>query len=297
MVTPQTESPEIARELGVGALYLKREDLHPLGSHKGRSIPVMIDLKVAKGATDFAISSSGNAALAAARHIKARNAAGSKLSLLILVGRNIEAGKLKRLQEEAVGEPRIRIEAEARPLQALFNLIKNDGKTSLRQSNDPDALVGYRTLAAEIAATPNLEAVFIGTSSGTTAEALADYFVEHAGRTGEPFPQVHVVQTAGVSPIAKAFAQEESEPEASLADAIVDKVAHRALSVENAVRKTAGHGWIASNADIRRAIELLRDKAGIEATPNGALSLAGLIKARASGRRFAGSVVCVVTGK
>jgi threonine dehydratase len=299
MVTPQVEAPDIARELGLDKLYFKREDLHPYGSHKGRSIPAMIDMKAAEGAKDFAISSSGNAALAALRHIQKRNAGvvpgkkGEKdfLTLSILVGPHMNPEKRKALESELYDE-HVRIVDSPRPLQSLFNLVKGTKTESLRQSTDPLALVGYKELAAEIAGTPDLSAVFVGTSSGTTAEALSDFFIEHKKDI-----QVHIVQTTSLSPLAKAFRTEEGAEETSIADAIIDRVVHRRLSVENAVKKTAGSGWIARNDDIRRAQGLLREKAGIEATPNGALGFAGLLRALDAGEKFPGAVVCIVTGK
>jgi hypothetical protein len=41
---------------------------------------------------------------------------------------------------------------------------------------------------------------------------------------------------------------------------------------------------------------MLKKYAQIDATPNGALGLAGLIKALASGKRFSGPVVCIICG-
>ena len=69
-VTPLEAYPKLAKAIGVNRLYFKREDLHPYGSHKGRSIPVMIDKYFKAGDRRFANSSSGNAALAAAKYIK-----------------------------------------------------------------------------------------------------------------------------------------------------------------------------------------------------------------------------------
>ncbi|HVU06264.1 MAG TPA: PLP-dependent lyase/thiolase [Candidatus Paceibacterota bacterium] len=299
MKTPQTEAPEIAKELGLDRLYFKREDLHPYGSHKGRSIPVMIDLKIAEGKKDFAISSSGNAALAAVRHIQERNVNGDGLTLSILVGEKMNPAKRKALMDE-IKDPAITIEETPRPLQALFRLIQGGGKESLRQSTDDAALVGYTELAMEMDATPGLSAVFIGTSSGTTAEALAKHFIERWQKDDKdgagPVPQVHIVQTSGNSPLAREFSAEESEPEISLADAIVDKAVNRKGAVVEAIKGTGGTGWIVSNADIARAIALLK-KEGIAATANGALGLAGLIRAINKGAHFRGSVVCIVTGK
>jgi threonine synthase len=291
MVTPQTEAPELAKVLGIPKLYFKHEDLHPYGSHKGRSIPMMIDMQTAHGATNFALSSSGNAALAALRHIQKRNKDGDGLSLTIFIGQNMNPDKKKALLSEILDEKIIVKESE-RPLQALSEHIKNTDAASLRQSNDPSALLGYKSLAFEIAGTPDLSAVFIGTSSGTTAQALADYFIEH-----EKEVAVHIVQTTSNSPIAQAIAKGEDPEEKSIADAIVDKIAHRKDSLKESIEKTHGTAWIASNADIRKAIELLKEKVGIEVTPNGALGLAGFLKALSKGTIFKGAVVCIITGK
>jgi threonine synthase len=290
MITPQVEAPETAKELGLPKLYFKREDLHPLGSHKGRSIPSMIDIKAARGAKDFAISSSGNAAIAAARHIEKRNHAGDDLTLTIFTGEHMNEEK-RRLLMEGIFDERIKIETSPRPLQSLFKLVTGNKAESLRQSTDDDALPGYKALADEIAGTPDLKAVFIGTSSGTAAQALADYFAERKKDV-----EIHVVQTSSVSPIASGFDRDEPPTEKSLADAIIDIVAHRKDKLAQAIENSKGSGWIATNDDIKEAQRLLR-KSGIETTPNGALGFAGLLRALKKGRTFNGPVVCIITGR
>jgi threonine dehydratase len=290
MVTPQIESHELAHELGVPKLYFKREDLHPLGSHKGRSIPVMIDAKYKEGARSFAISSSGNAALAAIRHVQTRNLNGDKVTLKVLIGENINPKKKQMLLDE-IKDPHVTIEESSRPLQALFNLIKGEKVVSLRQSNDPMALEGYTELARELAQTPDLDAVFIATSSGTAAQAIGEYFVKE-----NKHAEIHIVQTSSTAPFAKTWNEDEENNIPSLADAIVDKIAHRKDPLLKVVSATRGKGWIASNEFIERAMSLL-SKAGIEATPNGALGLAGLMKALSKGKIFRGAIVCVITGK
>ena len=54
--TPLEAYPKLAKAIGVNELYFKREDLHPYGSHKGRSIPVMIDHYLKAGERRFAIA-------------------------------------------------------------------------------------------------------------------------------------------------------------------------------------------------------------------------------------------------
>ena len=44
MKTPQFPYSKLAQSIGVSEVYLKREDLDHYGSHKGRSIPVMIEI-------------------------------------------------------------------------------------------------------------------------------------------------------------------------------------------------------------------------------------------------------------
>lgn len=287
MITPQTEHPELAKAISVSHLYFKREDLHPYGSHKGRSIPMMIDIKAAKGIKHFAISSSGNAALAAALYVQEKNAAGDSLSLSIFIGEHINPDKKKNLLS-LIRDERITITETERPLQALFKTKQ----ASLRQSRDPLALLGYETLAKELIDIPDLKDVFIGTSSGTTGEALAEFFISNKKNIA-----VHIVQPVGNSPIAKEFDKEKRKEEVSIADAIVDKVAYRKEALLGALREIGGYGWVVSNDEIREAQKLLLEKTGIEASPNGALGLAGLMRAASKGAKFKGAVVCIITGK
>lgn len=288
MITPQTESKELAQKLGIPALFFKREDLHPYGSHKGRSIPHMIDEKVKKGARHFVISSSGNAALAAIRHIQKKNQAGLDLSLSVITGEHIDPEKKNMLSHE-ITNSRITITESKRPLQTLFELIKGEKVESLRQSNDPLALVGYETLAQEILETKNLDAIFIASSSGTTAQAIGEYVIKTGSKA-----RIFVVQTNEVSTL---VLNKPETKESSLAHAIVDKVGHRKSAVQHIVEQTHGAGIVATNAHIIRAQKLLKETAQIDATANGALGFAGLLATLDQDTTFNGSVVCIVTGK
>jgi threonine dehydratase len=285
-VTPHEEYPELARELGQkAAVYLKREDKHPYGSHKGRSLPRMIDEKVAAGATHFAISSSGNAALAAGLHVKKLNEDGKNIRLEILAGKNINSEKLKKL--EALKDSNILLSLHDRPLQALFIKTQDASITSLRQSNDDSALTGYEELAQELLEIPKLEAVFMGTSSGTTVQALADYFKKNKKKI-----EVHCIQTSSCHPIADAFVGDFESSEKSIADAIVDQTAYR----KDVVVPLLANGWIATNDDIRAAQDLVKRTIGLSISTNSALSVSGLMQATYTGKKFTGAVVCMICG-
>ena len=180
MITPHEKHDELAKELGLSSpVFFKREDLHPYGSHKGRSIPHMIDEKIAKGCKHFVISSSGNAALAAGLYVEKLNSEGKNITLEIFAGKNISPKKLEKL--EALKSENILVSLQDRPLQALFMKTQDPSIESLRQSNDDIALVGYESLAKELLEIPDLSAVFMGTSSGTTAQAIAEYFRKNDG--------------------------------------------------------------------------------------------------------------------
>ncbi|MEN9913094.1 MAG: Pyridoxal-phosphate dependent enzyme [Candidatus Parcubacteria bacterium] len=292
MPTPFESYPKLAAKIGLPALYFKREDLHPYGSHKGRSIPPMIDHYYAQGDRRFVISSSGNAALAAVLHIVKLTDA----SLDVLVGTHISEKKFDKIRSaipDPVTRERIRILKKERPLQALMQSTQ-EGMRSLRQSTDDIALEGYESLAEELIASSKKDAigaVFIGTSSGTTAQALAAYFSKNASPI-----QVHIVQTSSCHPMAEVFEAYDGHDELSTADAIVDQVAQRKAKLIPLIESTGGTGWIATNDDISAAQEFTREQTGLEISTNSALSVAGAMKAAYTGHEIDGAVVCMICG-
>ncbi|HTK33349.1 MAG TPA: PLP-dependent lyase/thiolase [Candidatus Paceibacterota bacterium] len=306
MQTPLEQYSDLAQAIGVTDLYFKREDLSPYGSHKGRSIPVMIEVYRNQGESRFAISSSGNAALAAAIHIQKHNqdkvekgmreAGGdiidnSLLQLDIFVGNHISEHKYKKLL--AYADDNIRILKKERPLQALTQAM-NEGMRSLRQSTDDLALKGYESLAEELSLIKNLGAVFIGTSSGTTAQALAAYFLNNAD---SKIPQIHIVQTSSCHPLSDGLNSYDGPDEVSVADAITDITAYRKNDLIPLIQKTGGSGWFATNENIEAAVMLTKKHTGVDISANSALSVAGVMQAAYAGHNFDGPVVCLICGE
>ncbi|MEN9524067.1 MAG: Pyridoxal-phosphate dependent enzyme [Candidatus Parcubacteria bacterium] len=317
-MTPIENHPKLASAIGLSDLYFKREDMHPYGSHKGRSIPVMIDHYFANGDRGFAISSSGNAALAAALHIQnpKSNLVGSKLD--IFVGNHVSIDKLKKIRDIAdKSGGAIRVLVKERPLQALTQ-VAQEGVRSLRQSTDDEALVGYDSLAKEIltqvtqakgstskssgakniargiseSSASKIRAVFMGTSSGTTAQALAQYFLRNKSKI-----QMHIVQTSSCHPLADTFETYDGPNEKSIADAITDITGHRKSALVPLIEKTGGRAWVATNEDIATAQELVNINANLEISTNSALSVVGAMKAAYVGHKIDGTVVCIMGGE
>jgi len=291
--TELQEVPRLARKLGLLKLYLKREDKHPYGSQKGRSIPYLIDLYAKEGFEKFAISSSGNAGLASGLYIQEKNKSIEKLiSLDIFIGEKIDSAKEKFLREKLT-DKNIRIVKTERPKQELIKKTANGDVKSLRQSTDENALVGYFDLASELILVEGLSDIFIGASSGTASEGIATgLFQKHS------YISNHIVQTSGCHTLAQAvFPKKVWETEESIAGAIVDNIGHRKERVAKYVKKSKGSAWVVSNKEIREAIEMLSKTEKIKLTTNGVLPIAGLIQAVKEGREFKGAVVCVVGGK
>lgn len=290
---------ELAQALGVKDIYLKREDQHKYGSHKGRSIPLMIKKYFKEeGKTDFVISSSGNAALAAIHAAQAHNRNNpSKIKLTVFVGQNIDQKKLKLLLL-TIEDTKIKIEQVERPKQSAFQMDKDGAAKILRQSTDDNALLGYFELAEELDKIPNLAAIFVPTSSGTTAQGLGEAFWTDNYLKLKNRPQIHIVQTVACHPIAQEFdltvATQLNNP--SIAGAIVDHVAMRKEKVIEITKTSGGSGWIIDNKQILEAISLVKETCKLAISPNSALSVAGLKKAALSGWQWNGPVVCLVTG-
>jgi len=294
MLTPQTKHLRLAKIIGLNQpLYFKREDLHPLHSHKGRSLPIMIDRHLQKGMSNFVISSSGNAAFASALYIKKYNQKHkNKLTLQIFVGEKIDASKLKKIKK--IADENIIVTQIKNPKQSAFQLQKNRQFIYLRQSTDDNALIGYEILAKELCKIKNLAAVFVPTSSGTTALGLYQGFKKLKKQI-----QIHIVQTSTIHPIAENFSppKESVQTEISLANAIVDKVALRKPTVVTAIKNSGGWGWVASNQEIKEAIQATSKTEKIKLSPNSALAVAGLQKALKNNWNFNGAVVCLITGQ
>ena len=291
MITPNEYRPELGKMLGYEGLYLKREDLHPYASHKGRSIPFMIDYYHERGERQFAISSSGNAAIAAALHIDHINAdpdIQDPIKLKIFVGNNIATPKLNTLRQ--VCADNITLEQCERQLMALSDATK-EGYISLRQSTDEIALTGYKQLAEELIAIPKLETVFIAASSGTAAEALARYFVDATDKIS-----VNIVQTSSCHALADAFGTYVLPKEQSAADAIIDIIAYRKQALFDIIVKSGGNAWCATNDEIANVVAIAKSN-DLDISANGALPLVALKQAIDHGRHFDGNVVCIISGQ
>jgi threonine dehydratase len=254
----------------------------------------MIDHYLGRGDKHFVISSSGNAALAAGLHVAKINSDSKQaITLDILVGKNIAPHKLEKLKsiESDLGKGHIRVLIKERPLISLNEAI-GEGKRSLRQSTDNIALIGYKSLSEELSEIKNAGAIFIGTSSGTTAQALAQYVIDNKLQI-----QIHIVQTSSCHPISDSFETYDGPDEKSIADAIVSKTSERSPKLVSLINETNGYGWTATNEEINTAKELVQKHTGLDISQNSALSVVGAMQAVYRDWQIDGSVICLICGE
>src|SRR3989339_149163 len=295
MKTIQLPSAALAQALGVKDVYLKREDQHKYGSQKGRSLPVMVKKYFKEnGRTKFVISSSGNAALAAIHAVQVHNRNNpSVLKLKIFVGQKISPHKLKLLLS-TINDANISLEQVDQARRTAQQFAQTNDYQNLRQSNDDTALLGYFELAQELDKIANLGAIFIPTSSGTTAQGLGEAFLSGQLST---HPQIHIVQTTACHPLAKDLCPYSVTPTpASLANAIVDNIGLRKNRLTEIINQTQGGAWIVTDEEIKKAQELVKETCNLVISPNSALAIAGLKKARECGREFPQPICCLITG-
>ncbi|MBD3329725.1 pyridoxal-phosphate dependent enzyme [Candidatus Dojkabacteria bacterium] len=264
-------------------VHLKLENLNETGSHKDRGLKTQIQKHIDDGAGKFVISSSGNAAISASKFCMEH-----KLPLTIFVSPDTPKFKLDRIYNY----PGLTIEFSKRPKHDAFQMAKNSKAVFLRASTDSYAVEGYQSIAIELSKqVPGCTDLFLPVSSGTTAVGVYQGF--KILDSPNKIPRFHVVQTTRVNTISQEFDKDFDPTEDSIAQAIVDRIGHRKKEVIEIVRKTNGWGWVVSDSEIIQAKELM--PTAIQASNEGAMSVAGLIKALRNDWEIS-VPVCIITG-
>jgi threonine synthase len=137
------ETPLSFLQLGKQKIWLKREDLNPHGSHKDRSLAYQISLAAARGDREVVISSSGNAALAAAVFCRL-----ARIKLWALVSPDIIRAKFLLIKEQGA-----EIILSRRAGRLANYLATKRGLVNLRPSLAAASIEGFQTIGWELFAT------------------------------------------------------------------------------------------------------------------------------------------------
>ena len=311
--TPLVRQRTLAEAVGqTGGIWAKDETSNVSGTHKARHLfGLALHLAVDEVPVDtpLAISSCGNAALAAA--VVAR-ACGRPLAVhvptwadSVVLDRLHSLGAEVRTCERRAGE-------EGDPCILRFRELVAEGAVpfTVQGTEAPWTLDGCRTLGYELmagladhTASPTRLFVQVGgaTMASSIVHALADA-VELGAVTDRP--SLVAVQAEGCAPLARAFdrvagaddvAAALCEPDGvhmwpwenpgSAATGILDDMAYdwRAVVADMLLGQVPGGPVVAAEADIVEAHDLVRTHTNVPADPTGTAGMAGLLAARRDG--------------
>ncbi len=151
----------------------------------------------------------------------------------------------------------------------------------------PKIFSDYRNLLED----KDIDAVFVCCSSGTSTIGLAQGYNKIAGH----IPQIHIVQTTKICPIASQFDKNYEKAINSIANAVSDKIAKRKENVLDIVKSSNGFGWVVSDQEIIEAKKELV-KLGIKVEGyNAYVSYAGYKKS-VKQRGIYKNPVCIISG-
>lgn len=122
------------------AFFIKREDLHPLGSHKHFGADAQIKELLSSNAKNGVISTSGNAGISLGYYAKKM-----RVNLYVLTGEKCNPGKLEAMRENCTN-----LYISKCPARICNYISAKYGFENLRPSMDDTAVEGFENLGHEI---------------------------------------------------------------------------------------------------------------------------------------------------
>ncbi|MEE2830460.1 MAG: PLP-dependent lyase/thiolase [Myxococcota bacterium] len=276
--TPLEEHPDLAAQVAVSRLFLKREDLNPSGSHKDRGLLYQVVRHAPQGGVTFVLSSSGNAAVSAAA---ACRITGNRL--VAFVSPDTDASKLARLRASGAT-----VLSCSKPINFARYAARVFGLPDLRGTRDPCASIGYRSLAGEIhAALPQRGALFTFSSSGISMEGIADGF----HRSGK-MPALWSVQSGECLGLVRAIEPEVAADPSSPAGRLGIRNPPHAGELAQRLLDSGGGALAVMGAEVRAWSQRLTER-GLKTSAEGAAVLAGIEATRGLESE---TVVAILTG-
>ena len=285
--TPMLRARRLEAELDASALWIKDEGVNPTGSFKARGLSAAVSKANELGLRRLTLPSAGNAAGALAAYC-----ARAGIEAHVFMPRDAPeankvestlAGAVLTLVDGLISDAGALARAAAAELD-LFDV------STLRE---PYRAEGKKTMGYEIAADLGWrlpEAIIYPTGGGTGIVGMWKAFdeMEALGWIGPERPKMVVVQAEGCAPLVRAFEQGErfAEPwenASTIAAGIRVPSAIGDYLVLDAVRAGGGTALTVTDDEIVEAMGAMAAAEGIWAAPEGAATLAGYRKLRASG--------------
>jgi threonine synthase len=285
--TPLLPLPRIARQLGLGELWLKEESPNPTQSFKARGLALAVNGAVAFGKRAVALPSAGNAGSAAAAY-----AAAAGLRCRITVPADTPEAFV--LEQRAFGAEVRRVPGTISDAsQALASWAPAPEWWNVATFQEPFRLEGKKTLGYEIAEQSGWrlpDVILYPTGGGTGLVGMWRAFLEQQelGWTTDPLPRLVAVQTRGCAPVVRAFEQgaDRAEPWAdarTVASGLRVPAPFADRLILRALRESKGTGVAVSEEEMLDGMVDLAAGEGCFACPEGGATLAALRQMRASG--------------
>lgn len=266
-------------DVGSQKIWLKREDQNPHGSHKDRSLAYQVSVAKQQGQKELVISSSGNAAIAAAAYCQLAG-----IKLWAWLSPSIPRQKFLAMKEKGAA-----IILSARAIRLANYFAKKKKLVNLRPSTNDDSIVGFKTLGLELYEQwERCLPIYTYVTSGSSLIGLSQSFTElQTMGCLDKLPPLNAVQSGSIVSAGGVSADESS---ASLAGQGGVRRTRRAEQIQEAVGISGGQSWHVSEKEITRAAEILAQHE-IKTSFEGCASLAAALSSGV------GEAVCILTGR
>ena len=298
--TPILEIDRLQQAVGMPRLALKLDAHLPTGSLKDRPMSAAMAAALERKAHVVAMSSSGNAAASLAAH-----AARAGLRAVVGVFSGIPAAKLCKIRVH--GPTVLQVaggmdDAE----EAIRSLSRRGGWFNAQSFVNPFPIEGEKTIGLEISVQtgwdpPEVAAFPLGSGGCLLGSYKGFRELRELGCISR-IPRLVGVQFDACAPVASAFAEGRGRisrfaRKPSFSTTLMHEEPVAGNLTLQAIRETGGAALAASDEEVRRAMGILGETAGIFAEPAAAIALAGVLRLKQEGRLEPDArVVCLVSG-
>lgn len=288
-LTPMAEAPALARQLGVGRLWVKDEGRNPTASFKARGMSAAVTRARAIGAPGLVVPTAGNAGAAIAAY-----GAAAGLPVRVYAPRTTPPAILMTIA--ALGADLHLIDGHIGDAGKLTVAhAAESGYLNLSTLREPYRVEGMKTMGYELVEQlgwrlPTAIVYPTGGGEGTIGiwKAIAEMRAWGWLDAEAPLPRMVVAQSAGCAPIVRAFAAgadraepwEDPRTYASglrVPGPLGDRLLLRTL------RESAGHAVAIADDVTREATRALATATGMDAAPEGGCALAAVARLVADG--------------